>query len=155
MWSGDDLTIILFIGGLAVAFALGGVSAAGWRNRLLISVLFVISAVLFGAAFSWPWLKTLAPEFSSIVLSIAISPVAWFVGFMFAAALMALSARSAVQTPGDRRSDSPVWAVIVLGLILLLVAVFFNSPLTSSSGTAITQTAPIPASISLAEGLPH
>jgi hypothetical protein len=81
--AGDDLTIALFLIGLAGAIFMGGISQAGWKNRPLIASLLVLAAVLFVAGIGWPWLKDFSPSVKSIVVTLATSPITWFAILMF------------------------------------------------------------------------
>jgi hypothetical protein len=107
---GDDLTIALFLIGLAGSVAVGGITQAGWKNRPLIISLFVISIVLFCAGLAWPLLlKDLFPSIKLLITEIAKSPIAWFVLLMFGfgAALFTpprLRRETAPSVEGESRS---------------------------------------------------
>lgn len=78
----SNLTIILFLVGLAVNFLVAGVSQAGWRHRWIIRGLFVVAAVLLCVGVTWPWLKIYSPTVTKFVTEMATNSVAWFVIMM-------------------------------------------------------------------------
>ncbi|MGO9008129.1 MAG: OB-fold protein [Beijerinckiaceae bacterium] len=81
---GDDLSIVLFLIGSAIAMVLTAVSAAGWKHPLFITALLVLAAGLFFAALGWPWVKTFSPLATATISDIARNPVSWFVIVMVA-----------------------------------------------------------------------
>lgn len=101
--AGDDLTICLFLVGLAASFLLGAMSQAGWKHRVLIACLFGVAAIFFVLGIIWPWIKDLSPVLRSVLVPIATSPVAWFCVVM-----LALAARLVVP---PRLSERPVQAM--------------------------------------------
>jgi hypothetical protein len=88
MPAGDDLAIVLFFLGAAMALALAGIQSTGWRHKLLIGVLFASATVSFVIAAGWIWIKPHAPELAAILGSVATSSVSWFVVLMFSLAVI-------------------------------------------------------------------
>lgn len=82
--SGDNLTIVLFLLGAGITFAMAGVSQAGWKHWLLISSLFALSGIFVAAGLGWPLIKGISPRATLFVTEIATSPVAWFVVIILA-----------------------------------------------------------------------
>jgi hypothetical protein len=77
--AGDDLTITLFLIGLALSLGVAGMTQAGWRSKPLIISLFLLAAGFFTAGVAWPWLKSLSPPITNTVAALASNTVSWFV----------------------------------------------------------------------------
>jgi hypothetical protein len=120
--SGDDLSIALFLVGLAMTFLIGGVQTAGHKSRLLIWTLYALAIVSLSGAFGWLWIKTAYPYAASVFSGIATSPVAWFIILIFVIALLTLSPQARNDASGRR--DSYIWAILVCGLFLLVICLF-------------------------------
>lgn len=80
--SGDDLTITLFLVGLAINFGVAGMSQAGWKHRLLIASLFLLAVTSLATGLGWPWVKGWSPTATAIITQVATSGIAWFVVIM-------------------------------------------------------------------------
>src|SRR5271156_1308525 len=117
MLAGGDLAIVLFFLATAVAFALGGAAAAGWKSKILIATLFIFAALLFVIAAGWVWIKPHAPQMAAYLAALATSPIAWFVTFMFATALLVVSQR---KEP-DGWTDAPTWGILLGGIVLFII----------------------------------
>lgn len=108
---GDDLSICLFLAGIAATFLVGGVSQAGWRHRWFVTSLFVVAGLCLVAAAAWPWLKDLYPRVKAVLSQIAESPVAWFVVIMVGtmAALVRRPSQAAgpALISGETLNDKP------------------------------------------------
>jgi hypothetical protein len=76
--SGDDLTIVLFLVGTAISFAVAALSQAGRKRPLLILCFFVLAAMFAIAGSGWPLIKPISPRATAAIVQIATSPVAWF-----------------------------------------------------------------------------
>jgi hypothetical protein len=67
----NALSVRLFLGSLAVTAFVLGVNQAGWRHKVLIGSLFVISGIsAFSAAF-YPKLSVLWPNFTASLDQVA------------------------------------------------------------------------------------
>jgi hypothetical protein len=119
--AGDDLTIVLFFGTLAVTFFVTGATIAGWKHRLLITAMFVFAVGSLAIGAGWLWLKPLSPTVARIILQVTTNPISWFVTFLFSIALVTLSARPKLDV--SFRSERRIWAALAIGLILFLVAI--------------------------------
>lgn len=90
--SGDDLTIILFLVGLAGTSVATGLSLLERKRKLVTRILFILT-VLFGVlGGGWPWFRELSPKLTEVVTGLASNPVTWFVTIMVLATLL-LSSR--------------------------------------------------------------
>jgi hypothetical protein len=119
--AGDDLTICLFLVGLAASFLLAAMSQAGWKHRVLIACLFGVAAIFLALGVSWLWIKDLSPVLRSILVPIATSPVAWFCVILLAlSAHFVLPSRakvsSEIKSP-DRRDLAPTTNTLISGSV--------------------------------------
>jgi hypothetical protein len=101
--AGDDLTIVLFLIGLAATFAVAGMSQAGWKHWAFISILFLCAAILLVAGITWPWLKDVSPEAQRIISRIARSPIAWFVVIILGLSSLLVINKTTKQSGTDNR----------------------------------------------------
>lgn len=80
--SSGDLTIVLFLFGIAISFAVASRSQAGWKHPLLIrgrrAVWKVLAGIFAIAGLGWPLIKPISPRATEAIVQIATSPVAWF-----------------------------------------------------------------------------
>ncbi len=76
--SGDDLTIVLFLLGTAISFAVAAMSQAGRKRPLLIQCLFVLAGISAIAGLGWPLIEPISPGATAAIVQISDSPVAWF-----------------------------------------------------------------------------
>lgn len=112
MLSGDDLTIVLFLIGLAATFGLAAMSLAGWKHKALIILLFVLTGAFVIAGVSWPWIKSFSPSAAIVVQEIANSPVSWFCVIIFGIIIALLTGKShgiKQQSAEDSSSVDLVW----------------------------------------------
>jgi hypothetical protein len=113
MLAGDDLTIVLFLVGLAATFAVAAMSAAGWRHPALIFGLFGFAVIFFSAGIGWPFLKTISPPTTAIVDQIATNPVAWFVvlilGIMAPFLYVRRNQKVTTSSPSTAKPDIREW----------------------------------------------
>lgn len=77
--AGDNLTIILFLVGTGITFAVAAVSQAGWKHPWLIRGLFGAAALCVAFGLGWPWIKDIWPSVGHEISRVATNPVAWFV----------------------------------------------------------------------------
>ena len=96
MLSGDDLTIVLFLVGLAATFGLAAMSLAGWKHKALIALLFTLAGAFAIGGVSWPWLKLISPSATIVVQEIAKSPVSWFCVLIFGIIIALLASKAHV-----------------------------------------------------------
>lgn len=95
---GDDLTVILFVFGLAVTAAFTALSLIEKKRKNIIVTLFLIAFTLVAVGAAWIWLKDQAPKISMTIGQIAGSPVSWFVTLMFLAGAILFGKK------GDKRT---------------------------------------------------
>jgi hypothetical protein len=93
----DVGTLSLWIG-VGVALIVGGIQAAGWRHRALITGLIVLGAFCILAALAAPPLANSLPALAQFMTLAAVSPSSWFALLLFIAALILFS-------PPTRRPD--------------------------------------------------
>jgi hypothetical protein len=91
---GDDLTIALFLIGLAATISMTGITQAGWKNQLLIKSLFVIPALLLCVGLAWFF-----PGARSVIAAVATHPVSWFVTIMFGLGAVLFRTPSSIRAP--------------------------------------------------------
>jgi hypothetical protein len=78
MLQGDDLSVQLFIGSLAVN-ALGvAMTQAGWTHRWFVRGMFVLAALLGIAAFGWRYIEARIPLLDGVLQAAASSRIVWF-----------------------------------------------------------------------------
>ena len=108
--SGDNLAVALFLWSLCAIFFFEGRKDEGWRQWLL----WGFSALCLVGGFAWPYMGKLWPAGFAFVRTLAVSPVSWFVVFMSAIMLVAVSAVVAnavfnkrIVLKGNQRFSSP------------------------------------------------
>jgi hypothetical protein len=67
---GDDLTVVLFFLGLAATFGVAAISQAGWKHWAIVSMLFVLAAIVLSAGIAWPWIKDFWPTSQQLLLEL-------------------------------------------------------------------------------------
>jgi hypothetical protein len=82
--AGDNLTIVLFFVGLSVTLGSTAMSQSGWKHWGLIALLWALSAMSLLVGIGWTQFKAYSPAVESIVVSVATSPISWFVVIMCA-----------------------------------------------------------------------
>jgi hypothetical protein len=96
----DILSVQLWLGSAAIAFAGIAITAAGFNNRLFVRAmfgLFVLSALV---AVLWRRVIAFLPEhFDNRISFIANSKVAWFVSFILGIGVMLIISKSRRSTP--------------------------------------------------------
>jgi MYXO-CTERM domain-containing protein len=104
LMAGDDLTIILFLVGAAISFAVASTSQARWKHPLLIqcrrAAWRVLSGIFAIAGLGWPLIKPISSRGTAAVVQIATSPVAWF-----AVLMLGLAAALSRRKEGDKQSE--------------------------------------------------
>jgi hypothetical protein len=98
--SGDDLTIVLFLVGTAISFAVAAVSQAGRKRPLLILCFFVLAAMFAIAGSGWHFIKPISPRATAAIVQVATSPVAWF-----AVLVLGLTASRFRRKQDDKQSE--------------------------------------------------
>jgi hypothetical protein len=76
--SGDDLTIVLFLVGIAITLATVATSQTGSRHPVLIACIFILAAIFAISGLGWPLIESISPRATALIVRIATSPVAWF-----------------------------------------------------------------------------
>jgi hypothetical protein len=132
MLAGDDLTIVLFFLASAMTLGIAGAQTVGWKSKFLAGFQFLFCAVCLVIAVGWFWIKPNLPSVATTLATIATHPISWYVAFILAIAILTLTRRPASEAPNSR--ELPIWAILVLGLTLFIVALFvYPSTLSPSS----------------------
>jgi hypothetical protein len=98
MSESDVLTIRLFIAATGIAFGTVGMTAAGWKHVYFIWGMFALAVLLIVSAIFWPLLAPVTIGRDGLLLSVARSPISWFV--------MSVGAIVAVALIGKARNDT-------------------------------------------------
>src|SRR5258708_89027 len=70
MFGGDNLSVVLFLWGLAVTVGVAAMDAAGWKHRYLIQSLFALAILLALAGVVWVPVKEIIKD-GTVAASIA------------------------------------------------------------------------------------
>jgi hypothetical protein len=104
------LSVRFFLGSIAVsAFALG-VNQAGWRHKLLIWTLFIISGVCAIAAICYPSLSNSLPTFAASLTNIGADARVWF-GLVVFLALYSMVWPVRVPSRAERPAETAIGSV--------------------------------------------
>ena len=102
--SSDDRTIVLFLFGIAISFAVASISQASWKHPLLIQGRRAVCKVLAGmfaiAGLGWPLIKPISPRATEAIVQIATSPAAWF-----AVLVLGLTASFSRRDPENKQCE--------------------------------------------------
>jgi hypothetical protein len=92
-YSGDNLTVVLFLAGFGVTFIMEGRKQRGWERRTL----FCIGGVLLASATGWHWVKSLYQPLTGFLISLARNPETWLLLLVFAAIVIALGRKAPAE----------------------------------------------------------
>jgi hypothetical protein len=104
MLQGDDLSVQLFIGALAVNVLGVAMTQAGWTHRWFVRGMFALAAVLAIAAAGWRYIEARIPLLDGALQTATSSRVVWFV----AGTVPALIAGMLINGLLRRRRESDV-----------------------------------------------
>jgi hypothetical protein len=77
--SGDELAIRLFVGATAISCLALAVTQAGWTNKVLVILLFILAAVLGASAvLFWPQVSSARPGLTETLAKVSESAFGWF-----------------------------------------------------------------------------
>lgn len=117
MLGGDDLTIALFLMGLAANIGLAAMTQSHWRQPIAAGAL-AAALLLFVIGAAWPWVKGISPLVTTVITHIATNSVAWFVVIMFALAFALLRQRdgASARPQSTAAQGQTRWLIVILGL---------------------------------------